>query len=86
MFPLRSYLDLDISLSGEEADMNMRKAIVMALSAVGSLKDLFFVKNIFESLKVSVFLFLKCVVTGTHLRGGNLDDDLCFLSSPQKLC
>lgn len=54
---LRSYLDLDISLSGEEADMYMRKAIVMALSAVGSLKDLFFVKNIFESLKVSVFLF-----------------------------
>lgn len=54
---LRSYLDLDISLSGEEADMYMRKAIVMALSAVGSLKDLLFVKNIFESLKVSVFLF-----------------------------
>ncbi|XP_075892250.1 reticulon-2a isoform X1 [Nelusetta ayraudi] len=56
--PFKSYLDLDISLSGEEADMYMRKAIVMALSAVGSLKDLFFIKNIFESLKLLVLMYL----------------------------
>ncbi len=52
-FPLRSYLDLDISFSGEEADLYMQKAIVMALSAVDTLRGLFFVRNIFESIKVS---------------------------------
>lgn len=52
-FFLRSYLDLDISFSGEEADLYMQKAIVMALSAVDTLKGLFFVGNLFESLKVS---------------------------------
>lgn len=46
-------MDLDISFSGEEADLYMQKAIVMVLSAVDSLKGLFFVKNLFESLKVS---------------------------------
>lgn len=50
---LRSYLDLDISFSGEEADFYMQKAIISVLSAVDSLKRLFFVKNLFESLKVS---------------------------------
>lgn len=49
----RSYLDLDISFSGEEADFYMQKAIVLVLSVVDSLKRLFFVKNLFESLKVS---------------------------------
>lgn len=52
-FTPRSYLDLDISFSGEEADLYMQKAVVMVLSAVDTLKGLFFVKNLFESLKVS---------------------------------
>lgn len=50
--PLRSYMDLDISLSGEEVDRYMRRAIVMFLSAVDTLKELLFVKNVVESLKV----------------------------------
>ncbi|KAM9358623.1 reticulon-2a [Symphorus nematophorus] len=58
--PFKSYLDLDISFSGEEADLYMQKAIIMALSAVDTLKRLFFVKNLFESLK---FLFLMYLVT-----------------------
>lgn len=52
-FYLRSYLDLDISFSGEQADLYMQKAIVMALSAVETLKRLFFIANLFDSLKVS---------------------------------
>ncbi|XP_060902870.1 reticulon-2a isoform X2 [Labrus mixtus] len=56
--PFQSYLDLDISFSGEEADGYMQKAIVMALSAVDSLKGLFFVGNLFESLKLLVLMYL----------------------------
>lgn len=52
-FSLRAYLDLDISFSGEDAQLYMQKAIVMVLSAVDSLKGLIFVKNVFESIKVS---------------------------------
>ncbi|XP_071352104.1 reticulon-2a isoform X2 [Trachinotus anak] len=58
--PFKSYLDLDISFSGEQADLYMRKAIIMALSAVDTLKRLFFVGNLFHSLK---FLFLMYLVT-----------------------
>ncbi|XP_014913543.1 reticulon-2a isoform X1 [Poecilia latipinna] len=58
--PFKSYLDLDISLSGEQADIYMQKAIVLALSAVDALRRLFFVENLFESLK---FLFLMYLVT-----------------------
>lgn len=58
--PFKSYLDLDISLSGEQADLYMQKLIVMTLSAVDTLKRLFFVGNVFESLK---FLFLMYLVT-----------------------
>ena len=47
-------MDLDISFSGEEADTYMQKVIVMALSAVDSLKGLFFVGNVLESVKVSL--------------------------------
>lgn len=53
-FSLRSYLGLDISFSGEEADGYMQKAIVMVLSALDSLKGLFFVRNLVESIKVSL--------------------------------
>ncbi|XP_026154454.1 reticulon-2a [Mastacembelus armatus] len=58
--PFKSYLDLDISFSGEQADLYMQKAIVMALSAVDTLKRLFFVGNVFDSLK---FLLLMYLVT-----------------------
>lgn len=51
-FSLRSYLDLDISFSGEQADLYMQKAIVLTLSAVDTLKRLIFVGNLFDSLKV----------------------------------
>ncbi|XP_023146775.1 reticulon-2a isoform X3 [Amphiprion ocellaris] len=56
--PFKSYLDLDISFSGEQADLYMQKAIVMALSAVDSLKRLFFVGSVFESLKLLVLMYL----------------------------
>lgn len=46
-------MDLDVSLSGEEAQRCTQRAIVMFLSAINSLKELFFVKSLFESLKVS---------------------------------
>ncbi|XP_023263338.1 reticulon-2-like isoform X3 [Seriola lalandi dorsalis] len=56
--PFKSYLDLDISFSGEQADLYMRKAIVMVLSAVDTLKSLFFVGNLFDSLKFLVLMYL----------------------------
>ncbi|XP_022076599.1 reticulon-2a isoform X4 [Acanthochromis polyacanthus] len=56
--PFKSYLDLDISFSGEQADLYVQKAIVMALSAVDSLKRLFFVESVFESLKLLVLMYL----------------------------
>lgn len=58
--PFKSYLDLDISFSGEDADLYMQKAIVMFLAALDSLKRLIFVQNLFESLKL---LFLMYLVT-----------------------
>ncbi|XP_047449159.1 reticulon-2a [Mugil cephalus] len=58
--PFKSYLDLDVSFHGEQADLYMQKAIVMTLSAVDSLKKLFFVDSLFESLKL---LFLMYLVT-----------------------
>ncbi|XP_072248527.1 reticulon-2a isoform X2 [Leuresthes tenuis] len=58
--PFKSYMDLDISFSGEQADIYMQKAIVMTLSAVDTLKRLFFVGSLYESLK---FLLLMYLVT-----------------------
>uniref|UniRef100_A0A3B3C367 Reticulon n=2 Tax=Oryzias melastigma TaxID=30732 RepID=A0A3B3C367_ORYME len=58
--PFKSYLNLDISFSGEQADLYMQKVIVSTLSAVDGLKKLFFVGNLFDSLK---FLFLLYLVT-----------------------
>uniref|UniRef100_A0A1A8H4Q1 Reticulon n=1 Tax=Nothobranchius korthausae TaxID=1143690 RepID=A0A1A8H4Q1_9TELE len=58
--PFKSYLQQDISFGGEQADLFMQWVIVMALSAAESLKRLFFVGNLFESLK---FLFLMYLVT-----------------------
>uniref|UniRef100_UPI0037E8E6C2 reticulon-2a isoform X1 n=1 Tax=Semicossyphus pulcher TaxID=241346 RepID=UPI0037E8E6C2 len=56
--PFKSYLDLDISFSGDEADRYMQKAVVMAVSAADSLKGLFFVGNLFESLKLLFLIYL----------------------------
>ncbi|XP_068437304.1 reticulon-2a isoform X2 [Clinocottus analis] len=56
--PFKSYLDLDISFSGEEADLYMQKAIVLAMSAVDSLKGLFFVTNLLKSVKFLVLMYL----------------------------
>ncbi|XP_077421628.1 reticulon-2a isoform X2 [Vanacampus margaritifer] len=58
--PFKSYLEMDVSLSGEQNELQMQKAIVMTLCAVDSLKRLFFVANLFESLKL---LFLMYLVT-----------------------
>lgn len=49
---LRAYLDLDISFSGELADQYMQKTIVAVVSAANSLKNLFLVGSLFDSLKV----------------------------------
>ncbi|XP_062241107.1 reticulon-2a isoform X2 [Platichthys flesus] len=56
--PFKSYLDLDISFSGEQAELYMQKAIVMTLSAVDTLKRLVFVGNLFDSLKFLVLMYL----------------------------
>nr|XP_061828775.1 reticulon-2-like isoform X1 [Nerophis lumbriciformis] len=56
--PFKSYLDMDISLSGEHADLVMQKLIVMTLSAVDSLKRHVFVGNLFDSLKLLFLLYL----------------------------
>ncbi|XP_026227033.1 reticulon-2a isoform X1 [Anabas testudineus] len=56
--PFKSYLDLDISFSGEQADLYMQKAIIMTLSAFDTLKRLLFVGNLFESLKFLVLMYL----------------------------
>lgn len=48
-------MDLDIAFSGEEAERCMQNAILIFLSAMDTLKGLFFVKSLFESLKVSQF-------------------------------
>ncbi|CAB1347593.1 unnamed protein product [Coregonus sp. 'balchen'] len=49
--PFKAYLDLDISFSGELADQYMQKAIVTVVSAANSLKNLFLVGSLFDSLK-----------------------------------
>ncbi|KAM8854060.1 reticulon-2a [Synchiropus picturatus] len=58
--PFKSYMDMDISLSGEQAQNHMRNIIVMTLSALETLRKLFLVVNLFDSLK---FLFLMYLMT-----------------------
>ncbi|XP_005157529.1 reticulon-2a isoform X2 [Danio rerio] len=58
--PFQSYLDLDISLSGEEAEHCLQRAIVLSCSALETLRNLIFVGNLFSSLK---FWLLMYVVT-----------------------
>uniref|UniRef100_A0A672IP09 Reticulon n=1 Tax=Salarias fasciatus TaxID=181472 RepID=A0A672IP09_SALFA len=56
--PFKAYLDMDISLSGEQADLYMQKVIVLTLSAVDTLKRLIFVGNVFDSIKLLVLMYL----------------------------
>ncbi|XP_057207131.1 reticulon-2a isoform X3 [Triplophysa rosa] len=56
--PFQSYLELDISLSGEEAQHYMQKSIVLVCSSVDSLRNLIFVGNLFNSLKFMLLIYL----------------------------
>ncbi|XP_076138896.1 reticulon-2a isoform X1 [Alosa pseudoharengus] len=70
--PFQKYLDLDITLHGEEADRYMQKALMLAFSALDSLKRLLFVGSLLDSLK---FLLLMYLVTFL----GNLCNGLTLL-------
>ncbi|XP_048120252.1 reticulon-2a isoform X1 [Alosa alosa] len=70
--PFQKYLDLDITLHGEEADRYMQKALMLAFSALDSLKNLLFVGSLLDSLK---FLLLMYLVTFL----GNLCNGLTLL-------
>lgn len=70
--PFKAYLDLDLSLSGEQADHYMQKLIVTVVAFVDALKRLVFVANLFNSLK---FLALVYLVT----RMGHLCNGLTLL-------
>jgi len=56
--PFKAYLDLDISLSGEQAELYARKSIVTFLSTLDTLKKLIFVGNVFDSLKFLALMYL----------------------------
>uniref|UniRef100_A0A674A6G5 Reticulon n=1 Tax=Salmo trutta TaxID=8032 RepID=A0A674A6G5_SALTR len=56
--PFKAYLDLDISFSGELADQYTQKTIVTIVSAANSLKNLFLVGNLFDSLKLLALMYL----------------------------
>ncbi|XP_045559491.1 reticulon-2 isoform X2 [Salmo salar] len=56
--PFKAYLDLDISFSGELADQYMQKTIVAVVSAANSLKNLFLVGSLFDSLKLLALIYL----------------------------
>uniref|UniRef100_A0A8C7KXE4 Reticulon n=1 Tax=Oncorhynchus kisutch TaxID=8019 RepID=A0A8C7KXE4_ONCKI len=56
--PFKAYLDLDISFSGELADQYTQKTIVTVVSAANSLKNLFLVGNLFDSLKLLALMYL----------------------------
>lgn len=58
--PFQKYMELDITLHGEEADLLMQKAIVFACTTLDSIKNLVFVSSLFNSLK---FLLLMYLVT-----------------------
>ncbi|KAM3875445.1 reticulon-2a [Diretmus argenteus] len=56
--PFKAYLDMDISLGGEQADHYMQKSIVLVLSAIDTLKRLLFVGNLFDSIKLLALVYL----------------------------
>ncbi|XP_051965498.1 reticulon-2-like isoform X3 [Xyrauchen texanus] len=70
--PFKSYLDLDISLSGEEAQHYIQRVIVLICSAVDTLRNLFFVGNLFNSLKFFLLMYLVTFL-------GNLCNGLTLL-------
>ncbi|XP_062408460.1 reticulon-2a isoform X2 [Sardina pilchardus] len=70
--PFQKYLDLDITLHGEEADRYMQKAIVLVCTVLETLKNLLFVGSLLDSLK---FLLLMYLVTFL----GNLCNGLTLL-------
>ncbi|XP_053502939.1 reticulon-2a isoform X2 [Ictalurus furcatus] len=58
--PFQTYLDVDIGLSGDQAEHYMQRAIFLCFAAVDTLKRLVFVASLFDSLK---FLLLMYLVT-----------------------
>uniref|UniRef100_A0A3Q3ISH3 Reticulon n=1 Tax=Monopterus albus TaxID=43700 RepID=A0A3Q3ISH3_MONAL len=72
--PFKSYLDLDISFSGEQADLYMQKAIIMVLSAADTLKRLLFVGNLFDSIKLLVLMYFVITLSSHSL--------YCYFSWP----
>ncbi|KAI5625574.1 reticulon 2a isoform X1, partial [Silurus asotus] len=58
--PFQTYLDVDIGLSGEQAEHYMQRAIYLFFAALDTLRQLVFVANLFDSLK---FLLLMYLVT-----------------------
>uniref|UniRef100_A0A673XBZ7 Reticulon n=1 Tax=Salmo trutta TaxID=8032 RepID=A0A673XBZ7_SALTR len=81
--PFKAYLDLDISFSGELADQYMQKAIVAVVSAANSLKNLFLVGSLFDSLKLLALIylltFLGDLCNGTSV---NCSNEMCFSPIP----
>ncbi|XP_051963207.1 reticulon-2a [Xyrauchen texanus] len=70
--PFQSYIDLDISLSGEETQQYMQRVIVLVCSAVDTMRNLFFVGNLFNSLKFFLLMYLVTFL-------GNLCNGLTLL-------
>ncbi|KAJ8354117.1 hypothetical protein SKAU_G00216840 [Synaphobranchus kaupii] len=56
--PFQSYLDLDITLSAEQAGTYMERIIVMTTSAIAEIKRLLFVGSLIDSLKFLVLMYL----------------------------
>ncbi|XP_064158087.1 reticulon-2a [Anguilla rostrata] len=56
--PFQSYLDLDITLSAEQAGTYMERFIVMTTSAIAELKRLLFVSSLMDSLKFLILMYL----------------------------
>uniref|UniRef100_A0A4W5Q0S2 Reticulon n=1 Tax=Hucho hucho TaxID=62062 RepID=A0A4W5Q0S2_9TELE len=79
--PFKAYLDLDISFSGELADQYMQKAIVTVVSAANSLKNLFLVGNLFDSLKLLALMYLVTFL-GDLCNGLTVLIIVCFLPIP----
>ncbi|KAJ8280189.1 hypothetical protein GJAV_G00051620 [Gymnothorax javanicus] len=56
--PFQRYLDLDITLSAEQAGTYMERIIVMTTSAIAEFKRLLFVDSLFDSLKFLTLMYL----------------------------
>ncbi|MCI4385989.1 hypothetical protein PGIGA_G00057100 [Pangasianodon gigas] len=58
--PFQTYLEVDIGLSGDQAEHYMQRTIFLCFAALDTLKRLVFVASLFDSLK---FLLLMYLVT-----------------------